>query len=725
MNWLTASELAGLPGMPASEFRTRAKLQELGVPSRLRAARGGGREYDCSALPAETRQSLMVASVHQAPTLPAAPESTGPVDLVAVTPATLPVARRTPPSHADSACADARAVLMRKLADLAATCGGITAAANLLSHQLAQGDVAVELLVIAGTANRRARKAQGDGVRISVRTLFDWHKRWTADGWWGLLPEPTAAAPVAALPQDVAAVLKGYASAAGSARNLSHVAQRVTLALGRPLDDWRKLYDQARRALPKLDKTRLIKARHKGAERAAKLPFKRRDTSVLKPLDVCLVDGHTFKAKVRHPEHGAPFAPEVTLVMDAASRKVTGWSVSLSESTIAVGDAIRHSVGTHGIHAIVYSDNGSGEKAKRFDCPVDGLFARLGCSHPTGIPGHPQGHGLIERAWQTHMIKCARQFGSYQGRDVDARTLRDVRLELASEQRALARARSSGDVVQLSTKAPSWAQFIDAVAKAVDDYNTTHRHRSLPKHTEGPLAGKHMTPAEAWDAMLDPADQTLLDGPSLYALFMPSVLRKAVRGEVQFINQVYASPDLMAVDGEQVSVRYDIHDPHKVQVWTLGGEFVCDAVWNANRIDYFPKPFIEFAKERRVRSTVKLRESQIDTALRELNPTLPAPVADGWSTFPSAAPRATELVERIDPAPAPAAEAGIPGRPSFFDCASDRYEWLMRHHADWQDSDRTWLADYVASPDYGDLREYYASRGLAWPDDTDVFNAAG
>lgn len=727
MTWLTASELAGLPGMPNSEFRTRARLVELAVPSRLRAARGGGREYDCGApsIPAETRQALLLLAVQQAPGLPI-PPATAVAEATPV-PMPAPAPPRRPPSHSDSQCADARAVLMRLVDDLAETCGSVTAATHLLSHQLASGDLSAGLLAAARAANRKERREpQRLGVQIQSRTLRAWHKAWQASNWAGLLPAPATSTPLASLPEDVAAVLKGYASAAGSARNLSHVAQRVTLAMGRPLDEWRRLYDQARRALPKLDKTQLIKARHKGAERAAKLPFKRRDTSMLKPLDVCLVDGHTFKAKVRHPEHGAPFAPEVTLVMDAATRKVTGWSVALSESTIAVGDALRHSVGTHGVHAIVYSDNGAGEKAKTFDCPVDGLFARLGCSHPTGIPGHPQGHGLIERSWQTHMIRCARQFGSYQGGDVDARTLRDVRLELDREQRAVNRARETGEVVALSTKAPSWAQFIDAVDRAVRDYNNSHRHRALPKHTEGPNAGKHMTPAEAWDAMLDPGDQVMFDGPALRAVFMPSVLRKAVRGEVAFLNNIYFAPELMQVDSQMVSVRYDIHDPHLVQVWTVAGEYVCEARWGANKIAYFPRAVVDMAKEKRVRGIVKRRQAQIDTAERELQPTLPTPVDDGLM-FPQVQHDATfEAAERLDGAPAePMRTLGAPGRPSFFEGAADRYEWLMRHRDAWTDADRVWLATYTASDDYRGLHEYFGGRGLAWPDDTDVFNAAG
>ena len=147
-----------------------------------------------------------------------------------------------------------------------------------------------------------------------------------------------------------------------------------------------------------------IACRRPRGPRAALLPFKRRDTSVLRPNDVWLIDGHTYKAKVRHPDHGQPFRPELTVAIDAATRRIQGWSVNYSENVIAVGDCMRHAIGQCGVPAILYSDNGGGETAKQIDCPVDGFCARLGIDHRTGLPGHPQGHGLIERSWRTHAI---------------------------------------------------------------------------------------------------------------------------------------------------------------------------------------------------------------------------------------------------------------------------------------------------------------------------------
>ena len=728
--WLTAAELAGLQGLPSSERRTREWLDRIGVPSRQRPGRlgGGGREFDTAALPPETRKALLARRLKEA-ALPPQLEAASPTESFTVaapsqSAVSTQLAGRRPPSRADAACADARTVVVRQLMELVDAMGSITRAAAALSDHLVEDDAAEALVTAAKAANLRPRIVDGR-VRIKPRTLFLWHAAYTSQGWWGLLPKPVAPTALTAVGDDVAAVIKAYASAKGSARNLTEVAQAVTRALGRPFDDWRRLYDQARRAMPKVDKVQMIKARHTGAERAARLPFKRRDTSLFSPLDIGVIDGHSFKAKVRHPDHGQPFAPEVSIVKDAATRKITGWSVSLSESTMAVGAAITHSVSTHGVHAMIYSDNGAGETGMQLDCPVDGLYARLGTEHRTGKPGHPQARGILERSWRTHMIRCARQFDTYQGKDVDRASHRQVTLELQREQRAVDRARKTGDVVTLSRRVPSWQQFIAAIEQAVHEYNSEHRHRSLPKHSSGPHAGLHMTPNEAWDAMLVP---DLVIKPAVMevrALFMPSALRTAQRGEVQFLNQVYASDELMQVDGERVSVRYDVHDPSRVFVWTVSGQFVCEAKLDANKSDFFPKSAVEAAREKRVRGMVKRAQQRMDTALRELGPTVPEGGAAYLGQADMAPTTSLPLVERVEPEPAvQAAAAAGPVRP-FFESASERYEWLLAHRDQWIDADASWLATYVAGPEYEALAEYYAGRGLSWVEGAQGFKTAG
>lgn len=719
--WLTARELAGLPGMPGTERRTRDKLAALGVPNRPRSGRGGGLEYDCRALPATTRSALMVAqlveagnAIHPAPEAPPLAVQAMPVS--APPNAAITTALRSPPNLADKAVADARLLLVNQVLELQGL-QGVKRACALVALQLASGQASPELQAQARAANQRARTDA-----VSARTLERWLGQYRQDGWWGLLPAPSDnASTTSPIDADVAAVLGLFHSRDARWRKLSDATKHVTSQLGRPYDSWQALYSRARRALSKVDNVALIKSRHSGAQRAALLPYKKRDASMLQPLDVWLIDGHTFKAKVRHPDHGAPFAPELTVVIDAATRLICGWSVALSENVFAVGDALRHAVAQHGVPAIIYTDNGAGETAKQMDCPIHGFVARLGSDHRTGIPGHPQGHGLIERSWQTHAIRCAKQFGSYQGSDVDGGTYRRAAALLAKEQRALRRAEATGEVIQLSPHAPTWRQFIEAVEQSVRDYNHLHRHRGLAK-----VDGRHPTPAEAWAAKLDPELQHRPSELELRTLFMPALVRTARRGQVTLFNQEYQAPELMSrhVDGREVSVRYDIHNPHQVLIYTLGGEYVCEAKFAANRIDYFPKPVIALAREKRVAAAIKRREQQIDTALRELQgpavtelaPTesvlLPQPHLPEVLLPTLGATLSPSLPDSSgDGAPAQAAA----GRP-FFEAPSDRYEWLMRHRDGWSDEDRRWLLQYVGSDDYEGLADYYTGRGLAWPD---------
>lgn len=718
MTWLTAREIAGLPGMPSCAKRTREKLLRLSIPSRPRIGRvGGGIEFDCSALPEETRLAIATNAIQAAGTKALAVVDTPAArSFVPPPPKTsIPNSSVRVPSQAEKDVADARVRLVNLVLELVPL-HGLRRACQLLAARIITGEAGAEAQNIARQANQRAR-----GGEVSARSLERWVGMHRSNGWFGLLPAVPQSESTPQVDDDVAAVLGLFHSKDHRFRKLSGAAKEVTRMLGRDFDEWRKLYHRARRVLDKLGQSAeasvaLIKSRHTGAQRDTKLPFKRRDTSMLAFADVFVIDGHTFKAKVRHPDHGTPFAPELTVVLDAATRLIVGWSVNLSENVIAVGDALRHAVGQYGIPAILYGDNGAGETAKAMDCPIDGICARLGIDHRLGLPGKPQGHGIIERSWQTHAINAARKFGSFQGGDVDAGTFRKVAAVLAKEQRAIKRSEQTGEVIALTPKAPTWKQFVDGIEVMVHEYNTQHRHRGLPKRTDG----KHPTPMEAFEACFDPALQEKPSELELRTLFMPSVIRTAKRGQVQFFNQFYQAPDLMRrdIDGREVSVRYDIHNPNYVLIYTLGGEFVCEAQWDANRIDYFPKPVIQMAREKRVAQAVKRRELQIDTALRELGPamdTTPLSLPEPSTPFVTVPSFVETPVSAINSPSTEAAAQAATSRP-FFNGPSERYEWLMRNQDQWTDADGTWLRNYTASESYADLRDYYEGRGLGWND---------
>lgn len=58
--YYSASQLAGLPGMPRSAKGVSFRAKAQGWPCRPRRARGGGSEYHFSALPEETRAALLI-----------------------------------------------------------------------------------------------------------------------------------------------------------------------------------------------------------------------------------------------------------------------------------------------------------------------------------------------------------------------------------------------------------------------------------------------------------------------------------------------------------------------------------------------------------------------------------------------------------------------------------------------------------------------------------------
>jgi len=333
--------------------------------------------------------------------------------------------------------------------------------------------------------------------------------------------------------------------------------------------------------------------------------------------------------------------PEVTVILDVATRYVVGWSVALSENCIAVSDALRHAVSRHGIPLVYYSDGGSGQKNKMFDAPVTGILGGLGTQHETGRPNHPQARGVIERLWQTILIPLARRFATYRGHGADRDTLRKVTIEIDRSLRAAQR----GEVTTLPRGLPTFPEFIDALQAEIEAYNTTHRHRSLPK-----LDGsEHATPAEYRAALLNGAELQIPPPQEVAALFMPSVLRKAARGEVKLWNGIYFHHDLMLVDREEVRVCYDIHDASHVLVRKLSGEFIARAELAGNSSAYMPKPFIERLRDERATRRRKLLESKLDEVAAERNAATfaPQPTPEEYLALAAAfaAPAAVNVLE--------------------------------------------------------------------------------
>ena len=398
--------------------------------------------------------------------------------------------------------------------------------------------------------------------------------------------------------------------------------------------------DQVRAALAKLPKHIKEIGRKTGSELRALNTYVKRDWSVLQVNDVWVGDGHAMKLKVAHPEHGRPFIPEVTLIMDAACRFIVGWSASLAENVLAVADALRYGVERYGIPAIYYSDNGGGEKNWMLDGDITGMLPRLGINHQTGIPGNPQGRGIIERVHQTILYRIARQFETYHGTGADRDIIRQVSTAVIS----LDKAKRKG-ATQLTPKQqwavgklPSWNQFLDAVQAGVDWYNNEHVHSEIG-----------MTPAQKRRQLMEkvnPDDLVFVTPVEARDLFRPSTLRVAQRGWLQLFNNYYFSAKLLDVDGQKVQVMFDIHDPSQVIVRKQDGTFVCYAELDGNKRDAFPMPFVEKTRQERSDRRLKNVLEKADEIQAERNPVVTIEHQQGFEllrTKPKAKQEATPI----------------------------------------------------------------------------------
>jgi putative transposase len=335
--------------------------------------------------------------------------------------------------------------------------------------------------------------------------------------------------------------------------------------------------------------------------------FVRRAFDKLLPTDIYSADGHTFDAEVQHPMHGRPFRPEITSVVDVATRRIVGWSVDLAESALAVLDALRISTLIGGLPAILYVDNGSGYVNQMMTDTATGLMARLGCQMVNSLPYSSQARGVIERVHKTVWVKAAKEVPGYIGKDMD----RQAKLQVFKLSRqAIAKKKDQAVTMPLMP----WDLFLQFCKEKVTQYNATP-HSSLPKIID-PTTGRrrHMSPDEAWQlAEANGFNAHRITEEETRPLFRPQVMRSIRRCEIELFTNRYYSAALEEFHGTEMRIGYDLHDPNLVWVYAEDGRLVCTAELDGNKVDYMPQSFVERARDKRAagrerRLAVKLEE---------------------------------------------------------------------------------------------------------------------
>jgi putative transposase len=660
--WLSASEIAQarLPSLPASRENAARFISRVAAVHpelvRPRSGRGGGLEVAAAALPAEARRELSRRAHADAE------KSADLVDLAA--------------EHE----ANKRQIATRGI-------GHLTARQRHVMEARAAVLLAIEArALIAGCGKDRAIQAfladatglrldraqlgavelandRGAGAVLSHRTVYRWFKAREDLGVIGLAPALTRQK--ADLPPWFDDFLRHYGkpSKPSIAEALREFNRTLPASADRPTEA------AVRRCLKKMPQLERLKGREGKLALRARLAYTARDFADLLPTSVYVADGKTFDAEIGNPIHGRPFRPELTTIIDVATRRVVGWSASLDENTFGVVDALRRACGANGIPAIFYTDRGPGYRNQAMDAPLTGFMARAGITAMRALPYNSQAKGVVERLNQVYTA-AAKALPTYIGRDMD----KEAKLiAFKTTRREIAVAGSSRLLV-------GWDAFLDLIEETLASYND-RPHSSLPKIRDAQLGRlRHMTPNEMWAAKLDGFEAVIPDEAELDDMFRPYVQRRTRRALVDWLGNSYFAPALEPFDGQDVVVGYDIRDASRVWVREIDevdgervpGRLIAIATFEGHKTRYVPLSAEQAAMEKRAKGRLGRLQSKIEVVGQELRPVFtlqPAPpaieIAPIGAVTPavSVVPVANDQVSRpVVPAPAPAGK-----RPVFHD----------------------------------------------------------
>ncbi|MCT4654390.1 MAG: Mu transposase C-terminal domain-containing protein [Cohaesibacter sp.] len=625
-DWYMPRELAALdlPGLPSSDrgiqiFAKRHEWQSTSL-ARKRSGRGGGWEYHIDLLPdaacaeLQKRFDLKALEAISQNVQKIGPKVTSAPAKVPVTSNGLTAKQRQVGEARAFLCLEVqRRCIENSISERKAILSLVEDVNSDLDRPTDLRVCPEELLGYAALANDRR---QG----LSRSTIAGWLKAKAEQGFAGLVPQPKKKWDLASKENYpwVPGFLKFYATPAK--RTIAHALEMYTDDLVDPSQA--PSYDQVKRYLAQLKKTNPIAA-HRGREGVLALKARRvyviRSTDGLLPSDIYTADGKTFDAFVAHPFSGQPFRPEITSILDVATRKCVGYSIGLNEKAYDVAEALRNASMWNGPAAIFYVDNGKGYKNLLLDDTAVGMLSRLGTHKEHSRAYNSQARGIIERFNGTVHTKLAKALPSYCGKDLD----REAALKLHKQIKHDLKEFGGSELLV------TWPDFLQIFDGAMARYNDKP-HSSLPE-TRDRITGakRHMSPNECWAAHEAKGFTPItLSKAESDDLARPAERRKVSRGMVTIEKNRYFSMELERYDRQYVMVCYDILDANQVWVrelemvdgYEVPGRLICVAKFEGNKEAYFPVPVIESAREKKALAAKKRLEDRLRRVEQEQRP---------------------------------------------------------------------------------------------------------
>lgn len=442
-------------------------------------------------------------------------------------------------------------------------------------------------------------------------------------------------------------------------------------------------------------------------------PFIRRDPSLLEVGDVLVADGHRLNFQVVNPFTGKPCRALLVGYVDWKSFDLAGYEIMVEENTQCIASALRNSILRLGsIPKITYQDNGKAFRARFFtstesleESGLYGLFGRLGVIAVFAQPYNARAK-IIERWFKEFSDTFERLLPSFTGTSIEdkpAWMMRNEKFHKAMHKEYVPTIQEAIAMIE------KWLQF----------------HRSQPcPHVKGQTIGEVFDEGKQTNPSQSPLNLRGEAGgvisSELDDLMMAVKKSTLTRNGIRFLDADYYDDNLYGLR-EEVMIRYSLFDVSEVKVYTMKGEFLCNAkrMPKVHPMAYYlgdPKDLEEFKQQISTQKRVERRTVQLakDT-LQMLSPGKKAlDTAMPWQQISEVSPRVIDRLEK-EGIPLPPVERHIPeecvqadsssliadstGTKPFFHEMYQRYEWLLAQGS-LTEEDRLWAEEYKQSAEF-------------------------
>lgn len=536
--WYSATELAGLPGLPNTHSGLVRFARRQAWATRARAGRGGGCEYPFTALPPQAQAALLLRERRQSPADPVVASQHSWTDV-----------RR-------------KAVWCRH--------AQATDAHRAIAAERHRALLAVETLVQSGMPLMQARTTLVEQMRrlgtrsTSIASLG----RWAAavdgtprDCWLPLLlPRWQGRTAQADIPSEAWDLYRAdyLRLQAPSASACYERLQRIATARSWVLPSLKTF----QRRIEDIPLQVRVLARQGEESLMRMYPAQERDRSTFSALEAINADGHRFDVFVRFP-NGEVGRPLMVAIQDIYSGKMLAHRYGDSESSDLVRLAFADLVRDYGIPTHAWLDNGRSFAAKmltggartryRFrvrDEDPTGILVGLGITIHWATPYHGQAKP-IERAFRDLCETVAKHpafAGAYTGNSPTAKP------------------------EDYGTRAIAWDEFMRVCDAEIAAHNARSGRRTKV------CAGRSFDATFAESYAASPIRKATPEQQRALFLAAESVAASRTDGSVHLLGNRYWTEALTAYAGLRVIVRFDPQHLHQaVAVYDVSGVYVGDA----------------------------------------------------------------------------------------------------------------------------------------------------